>query len=130
MNTVRFPLFLALIALLFSTAPLSAQSDDEEAIKQRILQRVDQIDALKTKGLVGENKNGLLEQRAMLTPEQTKLMNEENADRRALYTIVAQKLGLTTAVVGQGRAAELRKKSADGVWLQAEDGAWYKKGTR
>lgn len=127
MKTLRIPLILSFFALLLSAAPLSAQNADEDAIKQRILQRVEAVDALKLSGAVGENKNGLLEQRAMLKPAQTKLMNEENADRRALYTIIAQKLGLTTAVVGQGRAAELRKKSAEGVWLQADDGSWYKK---
>jgi len=127
MNALRIPLIFSLFALLFSAAPLSAQNADEDAIKQRILQRVDAIDALKLSGSVGENKNGLLEQRAMLKPDQTKLMNEENADRRSLYTIVAQKLGLTTAVVGQGRAADIRKKSAKGVWLQADDGNWYRK---
>lgn len=127
MTTLRIPLFLSLLALFISALPLAAQDADEEAIKQRILQRVEQVDALKLSGAVGENNKGLLEQRAMLKPDQTKLMNEENADRRALYAIVAQRLGITSAVVGQGRAADLRKKSAAGVWLQADNGSWYKK---
>ena len=127
MNTLRFPLLISLFALLLSAAPLSAQDADEKAIKQRILERLETVDALKLSGAVGENKNGLLEQRAMLKPSQTKLMNEENADRRALYAIVGKRLGITSSVVGQGRAADLRKKSAKGVWLQAENGSWYKK---
>lgn len=129
MKTLRAPFFLSLFAFLLALAPFAAiaQSDDEAAIKQRIIERLDQIDALKIAGKVGENNKGLLEQRSMLTPAETQLMNAENADRRALYTLVAQRLGLTTTVVGQGRAEELRKNSAKGVWLQAPDGNWYQK---
>lgn len=129
MKTLRAPLLLSLFALLLALAPFAAhaQSDDEAAIKQRILERLDQVDALKIAGKVGENNKGLLEQRAMLTPDETRLMNAENADRRALYTLVAKRLGLTTTVVGQGRAEELRKNSANGVWLQDPDGDWYQK---
>lgn len=121
--------FLALLLIAFHFAPISAnaQASDEEAIKQRMLERVDEIDALKIAGKIGENNVGLLEQRGPLTPEESKLMNEENADRRALYTIIGKRLGLTATVVGQGRAEELRNKSAPGVWLQDRGGKWYRK---
>ena len=128
MKTVRLSLLFAILAFLAAGfAPAQAQTDEEAAIKQRMLERVDEIDALKLAQKVGENRSGLLEQRAMLTPTETALMNAENTDRRALYTLIAQKLGLTTTVVGQGRADELRKRSAKGVWLQAPDGNWYQK---
>lgn len=127
MKTFRIPAFLFLFAIAFSFLPSSSFAQgDEAAIKQRLIERVDAIDALKLAGKVGENNKGLLEQRAMLKPDETSLMNAENADRRALYTLVGQRLGLTATVVGQGRADELRKKSAPGVWLQAADGSWYK----
>ncbi len=130
MKALSIARLLPLFALLLAFAPhsASAQSADEDAIKQRIIERVDQVDALKLAGKVGENNSGLLEQRAMLKPTETQLMNAENADRRALYTLVGQRLGLTATVVGQGRAEELRKKSAAGVWIQAPDGTWSKKG--
>ncbi len=118
---------LALCFALGSIASVSAQ-DTEEAIKGRLLERVKDIDALKLSGKVGENNVGLLEQRDMLNPAETTLMNAENSDRRALYTILAKRLGLTTTVVGQGRSEELRKKSAPGVWLQDRNGEWYKNG--
>lgn len=128
MKTTRATVFLLLFTLAFSFLPTASYAqDDEAAIKQRLIERVDAIDALKLAGKVGENNKGLLEQRSMLNPSETSLMNAENADRRALYTVVGQRLGLTSTVVGQGRADELRKKSAPGVWLQAADGSWYKK---
>ena len=129
MKELTLTRFLPYFAFLLALAPhfASAQSVDEDAIKQRIIERVGQIDALKLEGKLGENNAGLLEQRAMLKPTETQLMNAENADRRALYTLVGQRLGLTATVVGQGRAEELRKKSASGVWIQAPDGSWSRK---
>ncbi|MDQ8186674.1 DUF1318 domain-containing protein [Pelagicoccus sp. SDUM812002] len=129
MKTLSLTRILPLLALLLALVPsfAIAQSSDEDAIKQRIIERVAAVDALKLAGKVGENNAGLLEQRAMLKPDEIKLMNEENADRRALYTLVGQRIGLTATVVGQGRAEELRKKSAAGVWVQDPQGAWSRK---
>lgn len=129
MKTLSIARIFPLFALLMAFAPsfVVAQSEDEDAIKQRIIERVAEIDALKLAGKLGENNAGLLEQRAMLKPAETQLMNAENADRRALYTLVGQRLGLTSTVVGQGRADELRKKSAAGVWIQAANGTWSRK---
>lgn len=121
--------FLSLFALflVFSPASVMAQDSDEDAIKQRLLERVESVDALKIANKVGENNVGLLAQRGPLKPEETAVMNAENADRRALYTIAGKRLGVTATVVGQGRAESLREKSAAGVWLQDRSGSWYKK---
>lgn len=125
MKTLSIFLSLALCGLFFGTATAQAQGDNEDAIKKSLLARVDSIDKLKLSNKVGENNVGLLEQRAALSPEETKLMNEENKDRRDLYTILARRLSVTMTVVGQGRAEEVRKKSAPGVWLQDRSGSWY-----
>ena len=119
---------LILVTLLATvlSAPVFAQ-DTEDAIKIRMLDRVSQVDALKSAGVVGENNKGFLEQRGALKPAQTAVMNAENADRRALYNILAERLHITVAAVGSERATNLRDKSAAGVWLQAPDGSWYKK---
>ncbi len=119
-------LSLAFAVCLAGAGATSAFGQDtEDAIKARLLERVAAVDALKLAGKVGENNVGLLEQRAGLAAPETSLMNAENADRRALYTILAKRLGLTMTVVGQGRAEELRKRSAPGVWLQERNGEWY-----
>lgn len=119
-------LFSCLIVAMFGAAFASAQ-DDENAVKERIRARVPQVDALKLAKVVGENNKGFLEQRGALAPDQTQVMNAENADRRALYQILATRLGLTVAVVGGQRAEQIRNNSAPGVQLQAADGSWYAK---
>lgn len=116
---------LSLLAAFFAVPAFS--QDDENAIKARLAARVPEVDALKVAGLVGENKSGLLEQRGPLAAPQTEVMNAENTDRRALYNIIASRVGLTANVVGEQRAESIRKNSAAGIWLQAPDGSWFKK---
>jgi hypothetical protein len=128
MKTIQLTLSLILTLAALALLPQSANAQAEEnGIKQRILQRVGAVDELKIKALVGENNKGLLEQRAMLAPAQTKVMNEENADRKALYAILAKRLGLSVTVVGQGRAESIRKKSALRLWIQEPSGKWLQK---
>lgn len=127
MKTIYSLLSIFALVLAFTPSIATAQDADEAAIKERMLARIDTIDALKIANTVGENNAGLLEQRGPLKPEETKAMNAENADRRALYTIAGKRLGITATVVGQGRAEDLREKSASGVWLQDRSGSWYKK---
>lgn len=128
MKTIQLTLSLILTLAALALLPQSANAQAEEnGIKQRILQRVGTVDELKIKALVGENNKGLLEQRAMLAPAQTKVMNEENADRKALYAILAKRLGLSVTVVGQGRAESIRKKSAPRLWIQEPSGKWLQK---
>ena len=124
MKRHTFILFLALGALALSSS-LSAAPKTENQLKQHMLQRVTVIDELKLTGKVGENNVGLLTQRGMLSKDETNVLNRENEDRWALYEILAERLKLSVNVVGQGRAEELRKRSAKGVWLQAPDGNWY-----
>ncbi len=128
MNTVKWTLIFLVTAIALGLAPQQAiAQNDEASIKQRLLERVASVDALKLSGSVGENNKGFLEQRAMLNPAQTKTMNDENADRKALYTILASRLGLSVTVVGQGRAESIRGKSAPDVWIQQPRGQWTQK---
>ena len=127
MKTILHSLAFLILAALILPVSSHAQDADENVIKDRMLKRVSAIDGIKISGKAGENNVGLLEQKGPLSPAETKLMNEENADRRSLYTLLAKRLGLTMTVVGQGRAEGLRKNSATGVWLQDRGGNWYKK---
>ena len=122
----KLTLFLSLLLSTFLLSGTQTFAQDESALKRSIMQRVSSIDALKLSGKVGENNVGLLAQRGALSNEETSLMNAENKDRRALYGILARRLKLSVKVVGQGRAEELREKSAPGVWLQDNNGKWYK----
>jgi uncharacterized protein YdbL (DUF1318 family) len=116
------PTLLALFVLLSSVSDLRAETETD--IQARMIERVSAVDQLKTSELVGENNRGFLEQRGRLDSEQSVIMADENADRRSLYGIIASRSGLSIGVVGEGRAEQIRNRSAKGVWLQGADGSW------
>ncbi len=119
--------FFTLIALTCSLTTSYGQKSDEMIIKERIIKRVESVDFLKLSGKVGENNLGFLEPKARLNRKEDTIVEQENTDRRALYAIIAKRLGIQISLVGKGRAGELRENSAKGVWLQSEGGEWLKK---
>jgi len=52
---------------------------------------------------------------------------EENSDRGVLYAEVAKRSGVSADNAGRARARQIAANSAPGVWVQKEDGSWYKK---
>jgi len=95
-------------------------------IKQRMIDRLPVITALKAKGVVGENNSGYLEflegQR-----EQAEVIEAENRDRRQVYEAIAKQQSTTVEVVGVHRAAQISEKAEPGDWLEDADGRWYRK---
>ena len=118
-------LFLA-VAMVLGAAVVHAENLG--AIKARMEQRISAIDALKDRGIVGENNQGLLEPRGSLTPSDQKVVSDENADRRAVYAALAAQTGASADDVGHRRAEQIASASKPGVWIQASDGTWSKKG--
>jgi uncharacterized protein YdbL (DUF1318 family) len=122
MKTLLFRLLLV-FTLLFGTASLS-QAADLGSIRARMEQRIGQIDALKTQGVLGENNRGFLEVRS---GDDQGVAAAENADRAAVYDALAKKTGATSDTVGKARAKQIASASAKGVWVQGENGKWEKK---
>ena len=117
-------LILLIVALLSLTAAASAQ---EEALKQRFLDRKPLLDTLKGQGLVGENNLGKLEARGALNPQQQQSVDAENADRETVYLGISKQVGSTPLDVGKRRAAKIAEVASPGHWLQHPDGHWYQK---
>ncbi|MDE3083905.1 MAG: YdbL family protein [Verrucomicrobiota bacterium] len=116
-------------ALAFSFAgTMSAQpSPDRAELHRRFVQRLPALDALKARGVIGENNQGFVELRRQAGPEAGRLIAAENADRSLVYTRIAQRNGSTPEQVGRTRAKKIAEIAKSGVWLQAADGGWYKK---
>jgi len=121
--------FLTILAVLASVAALPAISNAGSAakLKARMKKRLPAINALKEKGLVGENNKGYLEGREKLSDEDAKIVTEENADRKKIYAMLAKKLGQQIDVIGSRRAVQKADKSKSGLWVQTPDGKWIKK---
>ena len=96
-------------------------------IKERLLQRLPAINKMKEALLIGENNKGLLTIKGNVSSAQKKIVDEENADRKKIYAMVAKKTGVSVALVEKRRAEAIAKSSKKGIWLQKPDGSWYKK---
>lgn len=114
----------AALFALSATTTVFAQSAAE--IRQRMAQRLPQIDDLKAKGALGENNRGLLEVREA-QGNAAQVAAEENRDREAVYALIAKETGATPDSVGRARAKQISAQSKGGVWVQDESGAWRKK---
>lgn len=124
MKTLLLRLFCVLGLALGSASGLAAQ--DLGSIKQRMEQRIAVIDALKVEGALGESSRGFVEVRVEKGDAKA-VAAAENADRAAVYDAIARKTGSTAEAVGAARAKQIAAASKPGVWLQREDGGWYKK---
>ena len=110
----------------FATVAIVAHASDFDTATAAMQQRVPAIDKLKASGAVGEANTGLLSVRTA-GEETDKLVAAENADRAVVFAELARKNGGTSEAAGKEFARQLAKASKPGVWLQREDGRWYKK---
>lgn len=116
--------FLFLAA--FCASALVAQAGDLDAAKAGMRERVAVVDKLKTAGAVGEGNDGFLAKRNE-DAGAADVVTAENADRAVVFAALAQKSGGTQEAAGKAFARQIAAASKPGVWLQREDGGWYKK---
>lgn len=115
-----------LLAAFCCASALVVQAGDIASAKAGMRDRVPVIDKLKAAGSVGEASTGLLAARA--EGEATaKIVAAENADREVVFAELAKKAGGSAADAGKSFARQMAAASKAGVWVQREDGAWYKK---
>lgn len=126
MKKLNFLSLLFVALSLFVAGPVARAAEDLGAVKARISHRLAQLDALKASGAVGENNRGLVEVRGG-GGDAAEVVAAENGDRQAVYAALGKQTGTSAEQVGHARAKQIAAASAAGVWLQHEDGSWYKK---
>jgi uncharacterized protein len=106
------------------------------SLKASMAGRFPQLQPFYAKGAVGEGNNGFVVVRdigALSLRERAdvnRLVEQENADRRALYTEIIRANNLdanTLAELQRLFANSWRDKSAAGWWMQRDDGQWVRK---
>lgn len=136
---------VSLLDLVFGVTPAYAQSVPEPevtnpAIRKIIESRAARLAELnrdKAAGVVGENKDGLVEVRNLesLTDlreraEVQKIVRAENADREQLYKEIAAAKNIDMSQLPRVRetyAETLRSFARPGEWIQMPDGEWREK---
>ncbi len=114
-----------LIAIVALMACLIASTALAGGVKDRMIQRKPQIDAMLANGTLGENNLGLLEYRG--AEQGLAVVKEENQDRLMVYKAIAKKAGTTFTIVGQRRAVRIVEQAPAGTWLQDSNSRWYQK---
>ena len=114
-------LFLLLLSFLFAA---TCQAGDD--IKGRMKARLPALAALKSQGVIGEDRQGYLAFRKADQSQET-LIKEENDDRRQVYAAIAKQQGVDVVLVGSRRALQIAGQASAGTWLQKPDGTWYQK---
>ncbi len=119
-------LCVSLFVLLFTLSSLTATHAVGASIKARMKARLTEINNLKDTLIVGENKNGYLQ---FLGGKRLKegMVNEENNDRKKVYSAIAQKQGVDVLLVGQRRAKQVVNITKPGHKYQTADGKWHTK---
>ncbi len=116
-------IFMTIMIGLIANADAFAGAD---TIKQRMLERLPDIIALKKDGVVGENNKGFLQFMGENRAKQD-VVEAENADREQVYQIIAKQQGTTVESVGSRRALRIAETAQPGEWLQDPGGKWYQK---
>jgi len=111
--------------------PDDAGSKNDARLKElqgRFKQRYEKIKALKSQGVVGETFEGYVDFVTDKKPaDAATLVEDENKDRKELYTLIAEKENTTADLVGKRNAKRNFTKAASGEYLKGEDGKWTKK---
>lgn len=97
------------------------------AVKARIEQRLAAVDALKDRGVIGENNRGFVEVRGTAAAADHRIVADENADRQTVYAAIAAQSKESAEAVGRTRAQKIVAAARPGQWIQDAGGAWKKK---
>ena len=101
--------FLAAAIIYFSFVPFFlVLGQNVEDLTQAMATRSIQILLLRSQGHVEEGSNGYLDATSSASGRDKKLIDEQNADRRALYQATAQQVGLTIDEVAKHAASRIQ----------------------
>lgn len=120
-----------LLAAVFACVTGSlAQADEKDELKARFKQRDAQLTKLKQQGKLGETWEGFVEpvKSDALDEAGRTLMDEENADRRRLYALIAREEKVKVADVGAQNGLRNFASAKPSEYLRANEGPWVRRG--
>lgn len=85
------------------------------------------LDGPRAAGTVAERFDGYAVARGTVSPDIAKLVDQVNAERRAVYAERAKNTGAPIEAVGKIYAQEIVKSAPAGTWFLGENGQWTRK---
>jgi uncharacterized protein YdbL (DUF1318 family) len=128
-RSILTTLLAVLIVLATPFSPATAQT--KEQLQAKFEKRYPQLLSYKQQGKVGENMEGYVEavKKEYLDDKTlSKLIDDENADRKQLYGLIAADEKTTPDKVAVAAAKRNYEKAKSGEYLKGNDGQWHKKG--
>jgi uncharacterized protein len=121
---------LSLCAAILGALASIVCADTKAQITDRMAKRLEAIKKEKADGKIGETFDGLVDAvKAQSLSDQNlkKLVEDENADRKAFYELGAKEVGTTPAsfALSAGRRNFWAANPAE--WLKLKDGKWIQK---
>ena len=102
----------------------------EDALKKRAEERYPRLRAAKDAGKVGETFAGFIEAvdpKYLSDKDLKKMVDDENADRRELYQLIADQGKSTPDVVAKEAGKRNFANAKKGDYLKGPDGSWQRK---
>lgn len=124
MNTRR-TFIVALLALCLLPSALFA-ADSKEELQKRFKARYPEIRKLKDAGTIGEADDGYVDFVGAKDSSAADVVDQENADRKALYALIAKETSTSAEQVAKQNAERNLKKAKKGDYLKI-DGKWKQK---
>ncbi len=127
--TNRIWVVLGVLALAGAAEPQAARADRQDELQERFKDRLPDVRDAKADGKIGETTEGVLEavEGKDLDADVRKVVDEENADRRELYKLIAEKEKTSPDKVAERNAARNFQKAKSGEYLKTREGKWKKK---
>lgn len=122
-------IFMLSVALSASAAS-AAEPPTEAELKARFSERLDELRRLQDAGKLGETAEGYVKAvKGAGGQDVAQLIAAENADRRKLYALIAERTGETPVEVAKQAAIRNFRKAKPDHWLQLGTGQWAQKKT-
>lgn len=112
--------------VFFGLAASTACGDTLNELQARFKARYPQLEALKQAGVIGETDQGTVEAVQPVDGDTARLLRAENADRAALYALLAKREGTTPDHVARRNALRNFSKAEPEEYLKKE-GVWIRK---
>jgi len=123
---IKHTFIASLLAVLLLPALLFAADSKKAELQKRFKERYPEIQRLKEQGVIGETDEGYVDFVAKKDSGAADTVNQENADRRALYELIAKNEGTSIDTVAKHNAQRNFEKAKAGEYLRY-DGKWRKK---
>lgn len=122
-------IFMLSVALSASSVS-AAEPPTEAELKARFSERLDELRRLQDAGKVGETSEGYIKAvKGAGGQDVAKLIAAENADRRKLYALIAERTGEPPSEVAKQAAIRNFRKAKPDHWLELRPGTWAQKKT-